>query len=73
MNSLRDQGSACLSSRKRVACENVIAQSNRPKVQSVDRVKAPAEGQAGATRRCRRVGHDFWVIALCKGLLVSRI
>ena len=59
MNSLRDQGSACLSSRKGVARQNVIAQSNRPKVQSVARVKAPAEGKAGATRRCRRVGHDF--------------
>jgi hypothetical protein len=59
MNPLRDQGSACLSSRKRVARQKVIAQSNRPEVQSVDRVKAHAEGQAVATRRCRRVGHDF--------------
>jgi len=31
-------------------------------------VQAPAEGQAGATRRCRRVGQDYWVYALCSGL-----
>ena len=58
MDPLRDQGSACLGRRKRVAVQKVIAQNDRPKFQSVDRVQAPAEGQAGATRRCRRVGHD---------------
>jgi len=36
--------------------QNANAQDNRPTFQSVDRLKAPAEGQAGATRRCRRVG-----------------
>jgi len=48
--------------------QNANAQDNRPTFQSVDRLKAPAEGQAGATRRCRWVGHDCWVFALCRGI-----
>ena len=41
MDPLRDQGRACLGRRERVAVQNVIAQNNGPKFQSVDRVKAP--------------------------------
>jgi len=50
--------------------QNANAQDKKPKFQSFDRVKSPAEGQAGATRRCRRVGwgQDYWVYALCSGL-----
>ena len=41
---------------KKMTAQNMIAQNERPKPQRVDRVQAPAEGQAGATRRCRQVG-----------------
>ena len=39
-----------------VTLQNVLARSKKQEAQNVDRVQAPAEGQAGATRRCRRVG-----------------
>ena len=51
-----------------VALQNVLARSKKQEAQNVDRVQAPAEGQAGATQRCRRVGQDYWVYALCSGL-----
>ena len=51
-----------------VPLQNVLVQSKKQEVQNIDRVQAPAEGQAGATRRCRRVRQDYWVYALCSGL-----
>ena len=42
-----------------VALQNVLARSKKQEAQNVDRVQAPAEGQAGATRRCRRVGQEL--------------
>jgi hypothetical protein len=51
-----------------VALQNVLARSKKQEAQNVDREQAPAEGQAGATQRCRRVGQDYWVYALCSGL-----
>ena len=65
---LLDQGRALLGRRIRVTLQNANAQNKKPKFHGVDRVKAPAEGQAGATRRCRRVPHKCWAFALCKGL-----
>ena len=51
-----------------MAVQNLLVQNNRPKFQSFDRVKAPAGGQAGATRRCRRVGQDCLICTVCRGL-----
>ena len=39
-----------------VPLQNVLVQSKKQEVQNIDWVQAPAEGQAGATRLCRRVG-----------------
>ena len=50
--------------------QNANAQIKKPKFQSVDRVKAPAEGQAGATRRCRQVPHKCWVFAALRPRMI---
>ena len=52
---LQDKRSTCLVRRKRVAVQSVLVPIKKPKFQSVERVQAPAGGQAGARRRCRRV------------------
>ena len=43
MDPLRDQGSTCLGRRKRVAVQSMIAHNERPKFESVDRVKINSE------------------------------
>ena len=47
-----------------VTLQNVLARSKKQEAQNVDRVQAPAEGQAGATRRCRWVGWGAGLLGL---------
>ena len=49
------------------------AKGNRPTFQNVDRMKAPAEGQAGAPRPCRRVEHECEVFVVVRGLFRQMI
>ena len=55
-----------------VALQNVLARSKKQEAQNVDRVQAPAEGQAGATRRCRRVGRIIGFTRYAAVFVMSR-